>query len=436
MANPESYPATTTMPSAASPSIPTPNPVILLQPLLSSTPTGALPQPPPHLLPHLSPILRQRVKLLASPTQAWLPLLSYDTSGETGEKLLELACSEKFEPHPVSGEVEVDVDWENGREVVLGYRRVDEETMWARVSLVRVGLWARCLHCVGDAEGPVDGWRIAEVGVLGPQADDDAADWHSDLQAAEQNFVEAKGNGQAGNVRVVVGTSAASGGDEEADEDEDDDAAYWAQYDATPAATPGPPNRSPAPQSMRQPANGRQENENPEDAYFSQYATVQPAMDGHDPDEAEANGDVESSLGTHHGRDFTNDSGNGAGNGHGRVMESDFPIAHPRPHSSSSASSERSVAVANLEEKAERMGSDSQPMDVDSPGKRSGTSSGLSPAVERETQNETAIRQHIATSVKSLYRLARAAGMERGEFRAVVERELVLIGVEEDDDDE
>jgi hypothetical protein len=33
------------------------------------------------------------------------------------------------------------------------------------------------------------------------------------------------------------------------------------------------------------------------DAYYAQYATVQPAMDNHDPDEAKANGEVESSLG-------------------------------------------------------------------------------------------------------------------------------------------
>jgi hypothetical protein len=34
-----------------------------------------------------------------------------------------------------------------------------------------------------------------------------------------------------------------------------------------------------------------------EDAYYAQYATVQPAMDNHDPDEARANGEVESTLG-------------------------------------------------------------------------------------------------------------------------------------------
>lgn len=149
---------------------------------------------------------------------------------------------------------------------------------------------------------------------------------------------------------------------------------------------------------------------------------MQPALDGHDPDEADAveGAGVESSLGREHGREYvTNAFGNGNGNGFGAADRESrqAEIAQPRPDSSSSASrgSERSVAVERLEERAESMGSP-----------------GLRPAVEREAQNEVAIRQHISTSMKSLYRLARAAGMEREDFGALVEREVALLGVEED----
>ncbi|KFY19913.1 hypothetical protein V493_07798, partial [Pseudogymnoascus sp. VKM F-4281 (FW-2241)] len=365
-----------------------------------------LPHPPPTVLPHLSPILRQRVKLLAAPKQPWLPLLTY-ASDDTGDKLIELAHGEKFEPHPVSGEVEVDVDWEDGREVSVRYRRVDAETMWARIEIVGLGLWVRCVYCVGDAEGPIDGWRIGEVGVLS-SADSEGL-WFEGLEAAEQAFATGKVNGEA---VVEIPTVA-----EPVVEDEDeDDAAYWAQYDATPAATPGPDNRSPAPPSVRQtPANASSQMDGGgEDAYFAQYAGVQPALDAHDPDETGANGEVESSLGAQHEREFTSPAVLGNGNGNGNAITEveragrarDALIEQPRPRSAASSTSGRSAAVEVLEEK-----------------------------VEREGRHDTAVRQHIGASVKSLYRLARAAGMGRGEFRALVETELAVVGVEEDDDE-
>lgn len=310
----------------------------------------------------------------------------------------------------MSGEVEVDVDWEDGREVVVRYRRVDGETMWARIEIVGLGLWVRCVYCVGDSEGPVDGWRIGEVGVLKNDGESEG-EWFEGLETAEQAFSAGKTNGD---VVVVIPMVAEPVQDEG---DEDDDAAYWAQYDATPAATPGPDNRSPAPASVRQaPAvsGNTQVDGGAEDAYFAQYADVQPALDAHDPDEAGANGEVESSLGAQHEREFVSPAvlGNGNGNGNGITeveragRERDAQLEQPRPRSAESSTSGRSAAVEVLEDK-----------------------------VEREGRHDTAVRQHIGASVKSLYRLARAAGMGRGEFRALVETELAVVGVEEDEDE-
>ncbi|KFY07857.1 hypothetical protein V492_06765 [Pseudogymnoascus sp. VKM F-4246] len=282
--------------------------------------------------------------------------------------------------------------------------------MWARIEIVGLGLWVRCVYCVGDSEGPVDGWRIGEVGVL--SLVEREGEWFEGLDAAEQAFTVGKTNGEAA---VQIPTVAEPVQD---DGDEDDDAAYWAQYDATPAATPGPENRSPAPASLRQaPGNGTtQVDGGAEDAYFAQYAGVQPALDAHDPDEAGANGEVESSLGAQHEREFVTPAvlGNGNGNGNGGGIteeeragrERDALIEQPRPRSAASSTSGRSAAVEVLEDK-----------------------------VEREGRHDTAVRQHIGASIKSLYRLASAAGMGRGEFRALVETELAVVGVEEDDEE-
>jgi hypothetical protein len=51
--------------------------------------------------------------------------------------------------------------------------------------------------------------------------------------------------------------------------------------------------------------------------------------------------------------------------------------------------------------------------------------------LERQAQNqsqaEVGIKQHISTDIKSLYRLARSAGIERGEFERIVKTELEVL---------
>jgi hypothetical protein len=159
-----------------------------------------------------------------------------------------------------------------------------------------------------------------------------------------------------------------------------------------------------------------------ENAYFAQYGTVQPAMDGHDPDEAEGMGELggESSLGVHHSDTYERPaayqslhlttSQHGASSQQkekGEGNENEPPIFSPRPHSSSDASEGgQSDTVRSLEEAADRM---------------SGTSDAA----------DTAIRQHIGASIKSLYRLARAAGMSGEEVREVMGREVECLGFDD-----
>ena len=380
-----------------------PNLEQLLVPLLATLPAAAVsPQPPAALLPLLSSILRQRVQLLSSADgDPWLPLLCYDAAKVPG--LVKVAKDESLEPHPVSGEVEV--DWE--AQVETKYRRVDEETLQALVTLQDLGLSVKLVWCVNDEAGGGDGWKIGEVGVT----DKTNTSWgEPSIMTAESAFRNLTAEQPIAHLNangISLHTPAE-------DEDEEDD--YWAQYDKTPGHTPAP-KASPAPRARLDSAD--------EDSYYAQYATVQPAMDNHDPDEAKQNGDVETSL----GRDeitrelqsslspqnpdfgepqapwsedppYINGIHNGNGNGEANGL------AHPRP--SSSQSSSGSDTVARLEKRAAQNSA--------------------------RDQSEIGIKQHISSSMKSLYRLAKVGGIDRDEFERLITTELECLALMDEDD--
>lgn len=139
--------------------------------------------------------------------------------------------NEKLEPHPVSGEVEV--DWEG--ETEIRYKRIDEETLQALVLLRELGLSTRLVWCVNDEVGGGDGWRVGEVGML----DGTDSAWGAPTIAAAECLFK---------FSAVHLQSPATNGNSlyTPDEDEDDDDDYWAQYDKTPGHTPAPKD-SPAP---------------------------------------------------------------------------------------------------------------------------------------------------------------------------------------------
>lgn len=206
----------------------TPQIELLLSPLLASLPAAAAaPEPPKALLPLLSPILRQRVQLLSgASSDPWLPLLCYDSS--KAPQLEKAVRNERLEPHPVSGEVEVDWD----AEVYVRYKRVDEETLQALVSLADLGLNVRLVWCVNDEVGGGDGWRIGEVSVL----DKAESSWGASSISAAEDLFESTTHTSTQHL------SAATDGNTLLTPDEgDDDDDYWAQYDKTPGGnTPAP----------------------------------------------------------------------------------------------------------------------------------------------------------------------------------------------------
>jgi hypothetical protein len=387
------------------PSIPPPSSQTLLSPLLSSLPAAAVsPEPPAAILPLLSPILRQRVKLLSGSSQdPWLPLLCYEQSNI--DELKQAVRNDRLEPHPVSGEVEVDWDYD----VSVRYQRVDEETFQAFAFLQELKLKVKLVWCTGDTEGESDGWKIGEVSALGTESSSDDHDkGYNTIAQAEESFKNESRSAQDAK-------EATNGVEQDA---EDDDDAYWAQYDNSSAQTPAQ-GASPAPPSGLNGRNGVPAAN--DDDYYAQYDEVQPAMDNHDPDEAQENGEVETTLGNDEiaskiRRDLDShpelsssslvwdmpSTDNGYQSSQPAYFDDTREIAQPRASSSASSSGEETVA--KLEKNAATHG-----------------------------QGEIAIKQHISTSFKSLYRLARAGGIEREEFERLVRTELDVLELMEEE---
>lgn len=380
----------------------------LLTPLLPSLPAAALStQPAPAILPLLSPILRQRVQLLSSASsEPWLRLLSYDKGKET--RLAEVARSDRLEPHPVSGEVEVDWDYDAQTQ----YKRLDEETFQALLVLDDFDLYFRLVYCINDEAGGGDGWRVGEISVPDKSTPFASFAGYPSIEEAEKSFQEAKAGVKPFTTHTVSSLSSQTIRQEEVVEDDDDDDDYWARYDAT-------PGRSPAPDSLQQQkSQAATHQEDTDDAYYAQYDSVQPAMDNHDPDEAQAAQGVMGSaapppLGLNHPSDGENasDETNGswtlAPSPSARSSHDDDPdrvagLAHPRPESS--ASSNGSDTVLKLEAQA-----------------------------GRQEQGQFGIKQHVSRSIRSLFLLSRAAGIDREEFDTMVRAELDVLGMVEDD---
>ncbi|KUI62513.1 hypothetical protein VP1G_09628 [Cytospora mali] len=388
----------------------------ILTPLLPALPAAALStQPAPAILPLLSPILRQRVQLLSSASaEPWLRLLSYDKGKES--RLAEVARSDRLEPHPVSGEVEVDWDYD----VQTQYKRLDEETFQALLVLEDFDLFFRLVYCINDEAGGGDGWRVGEISVPDKSTPFASFAGCPSIDEAEKSFREEKAGSKPPTTHTADLSTQVTKQEEVQQEDDDDDDDYWARYDAT-------PGRSPAPDSMQQQSRAATHQEEGDDAYYAQYDSVQPAMDNHDPDEAQAAQDV---MGTNAppplGLNYPGDSHNTAANGTGGDSESvnetngawtlapspsarshedeerTAAIAHPRP--SSSASSNGSDTVLKLEAQA-----------------------------GKQEQSQFGIKQHVSRSIRSLFLLSRAAGIDREEFDTMVRAELDVLGMIEDD---
>lgn len=320
-------------------------------------------------------------------------------------RLTEAATSDRLEPHPVSGEVEVDWDYD----AETRYRRVDEETLQALVALKELHLAFRLVYCVGDPEG--DGWKVGEVSVTEQPLPFSSFGGVSSIAEAERQFKESKESKSKTLQSNNLSTSRApvSLGD---DEDDDDD--YWARYDATPARTPAV-KRSPAPQSTR--GVGATE----EDDYYAQYDDVQPAMDNHDPDEEANLQDIAPPLGL--GARPSNVGVNGSDEEEVELNETHGAWTLANPPRSPSSHSQRSGDDPNLLHP--------HPRPASSAGSNASVEK-LEAAAAKQEQNDFGVKQHVSRSIKSLFMLSRASGIDREEFERMVRTELDTLGLMED----
>ncbi|KAI4153182.1 MAG: hypothetical protein LQ340_002468 [Diploschistes diacapsis] len=370
------------------PYFPPPSKDTLLLPLLACLPFAFVSRrPPPALLPMLSPILRQRVKLLSdtvSSDSTWLPLLCWES--DEALELPNIIETVSFEPHPVSGEVEF------GEIDRIQYRKLDEETLQSVLRLSDVGLEVHSIWCEGDQEGGEDGWRVSELKPLRDPSNDTSRPWYNTVSEADEKF---RADTQQNRLRPEAGEShehsVARATENTANNDDD----YWAQYDQAQSQTPAQ-RLTPG---LQPPYSGKS-NAQAEDEYYARYDGVQPEMDNDDPS---AN---RQTIG------YSSLNGNSLPNAlpvsvnqlvQRTLAEVQQPkpaekpledLIHTRPSSSSSASSSAS-SVAKLERSA-----------------------------HSQSQAEVAIQQHISTTMKSLYRLTRGAGIEMSEFRRLVQNEL------------
>lgn len=372
--------------------IPAPDPHTLLPPFLACLPAAfASPRPPPALLPRLSPVLQQRVQFLssASSSDSWLRLLCWDST--KAERLKDIVAEGTYEPHPVSGEIEIEeVD-------TLTYKRFDTETLRAQIPLPEWRLTVLYLWCPGDEQGLGHGWRVAELLPYDSELERDETWMSTILEANETShsriFSEA-----------LRDAERLDGDAHRLEPDEEDD--YWAQYDNTPGRTPAA-KRSPAPGMVM----SRSQRGSTDDSYYARYGDVQPAMDAYDPSEekevlgeSSVNGGVLVSIMSRQSQDLDK---NGLppyspSESSQEALHEDIDLTQPQP---SSPSSRASDTIARLEQSA-----------------------------ELQSSSEIGIRQHISTSVKSLFRLARSSGMSREEFEATLKREMEVLPLMERDD--
>ncbi|KAK2740398.1 hypothetical protein FQN57_006138 [Myotisia sp. PD_48] len=389
--------------------IPPPDPRSLLVPLLACLPAAfACPRPPPALLPLLSPILRQRVQLLSggssSSSETWLRLLSWDS--ELAHDVERIIRDATFEPHPVSGEIEIPDD------IIITYKRLDLETLRCRLPLSEFNLTVLYVWCATDQEGGGAGWRVAEVLPFDALKHEDAA-WTRSIEEADTRIhdlglQEAQSRPNATKADPVDQKGTPNNDDD--DDDDDDD--YWAQYDGTPAQTPGsndrPSHDSRNTNDAAQPSLGN------DMSYFNRYSDVQPALDGDDPTvdtrqigDSSLKGDTLDDI-------FKRQMG--------KMLEQQ-QLSHSHPHSSSHPEFE----PVQQQPSADQTIPLNHPRPSSASSSRSDAISRLEQSAENQSTSEMAVKQHISTNIKSLFRLGKSAGISRAEFASLVQRELEVL---------
>ncbi|PWW79235.1 hypothetical protein C7212DRAFT_155205 [Tuber magnatum] len=371
-----------------------PPPVLseLLPPLLAHIPIAfTSPQPPPSLYPLLSPILRQRLRLLgvsSSSTpcveETWLSLLTW--SSTAGPGLSAHLATQDFTPHPASGELEL------GEMDLKGFQRPDKETVKACVQLPERGIEAVYLWIANDPDGEDDGWRIMDLHL---SSDSEQSEWHASVGEADEAFYDRS----AKPVLPVANPTPSYGNDTLKVDNNDDDDDYWDMYDRTPARSPM------VPQMADQMA---------DDDYYSRYDNTQPVME---PEGSSAISPPERSRYT-----------------------DPLTVQHSSSYSPTTVSSTPPTAVSasfliDKEALPEVVTHAPRPVSAgSSPSSAESSVDRLEEAASLNMQAETGVKQHISASIKSLYRLSKSVGISREEFERLLQTEIAFLEMMDGDE--
>ncbi|KAI9761923.1 MAG: hypothetical protein M4579_000706 [Chaenotheca gracillima] len=378
------------------------DPKALLPPLLACLPTAFVsPRPPPALLPLLSPILRQRVQLLSetlSRSESWLSLLCWDD--EQGQRLPEVVEGNQayFEPHPVSGEVEF-------KDLApTQYRRLDQETLQAKVTLQDFGLETIFLWCPGESDNGTaqteSPWKVAEVRIAGARPSSD--EWHQTIADANEAHssskeVHALQAADASHAEAARDVTSSYGNEITPNEDDDDDD-YWQQYDRTPGNRESPDPTRPGRQNVAS-----------EEEHYARYGDVQPAMDNDEPSVNGQPKDEHRAPSPQGKPDFEKQILD-------RMAHDPLLGSHQGPPPAAASEAQRNpISTSSLSS---------------APSSRpSNPAAHLEDLAASQNISETGVKQHISTSMKSLFRLSRTVGMDREEFVRLVNTELEVLSL-------
>ncbi|KAB5536528.1 hypothetical protein GE09DRAFT_330315 [Coniochaeta sp. 2T2.1] len=447
-----------------------PNVEEILLEMLHVLPVAAMgAQPSDASLKRLSPDLKRRVKVLSSlpadegssgeaPSEPWLRLLCY--SKDQTPQLLDIARSELFELHPNSGEIEVDWSSDN---VDVRYKRVDAQSLHAMVLLNAFNLFFDLVYCIeNEAAGE---WRVHEVGVAHPTYTNGSLvnkvmephyGGSATIAAAEMTFThqeaqrkaaaEARAAAKAAalaagsprrtpGIRTPYAVVQAGGSQTPRDTDEDD---YWNSYNTDDVGrTPPPGNGRSAATTSQFQARGPVFPSNPptgqnnsfhsrsssDSNHYAQYSSVQPALDNHDPDEAAAHNlpvlaptslvDMSAAL-----RRF----------GSPRLAPSgtaDNTITPPISQSDRETGSADSLQLDGRSRSSTQRSQNAEGLLHPRPS--SSLSSSPAGVAKLEKSVEFAVTKHVQSSVRSLFALCKASGIDRAEFERLVKTELDIV---------
>lgn len=180
---------------------------------------------------------------------------------------------------------------------------------------------------------------------------------------------------------------------------------------------------------------GERKQSTAEEDYYARYGEeVQPAMDGHDPDEEAASSGFDSTLGR---QSSGLESGDWQDSHQAGVAASEY--ASFIEGDATSARYGRDRSETNATEVPRNIGQprihSPQPERPGSSGSSDASSRSVAAALEASVSSESAaeigVKRHISMEIKALFRLAQGVGLEKEEFERVVRTELECLSLVE-----